>query len=65
MGVSKQDLIELEFGGSRQAAVAQRVQQVLANEKQWAQGQTTSAGGIGSSTQTHAGTVQKYAQSPG
>ncbi len=65
MGLSKQDLIELEFGGSRQASVANKVQQILANEKQWAQGQTTSAGGIGSSTQTHAGQIQKFAQSPG
>lgn len=31
MGLSKQDLIELEFGGSRQAAVAEKVQQIMAN----------------------------------
>lgn len=32
-GLSKQDLVELQFGGPRQASVAQKVQQILKNEQ--------------------------------
>jgi uncharacterized protein YfkK (UPF0435 family) len=36
-GLSKEDLVQLEFGGPRQAAVAQKVQQIMANEQAFLQ----------------------------
>ncbi len=42
--ITKQDLVELEFGGPRQAAVAKKVSQVMANEKAFLTNRVSSLG---------------------
>ncbi len=45
--ISKSDLVELEFGGPHQASIAQRVQQILQNEKAFQANQVTSRTALG------------------
>lgn len=61
MGLTKKDLVQLEFGGPRQAAIAKKVQQITDNEAAFNQNQTTTATapGLGAAK----GSQQQYSQS--